>query len=250
MEHTRVELAGVPETLLWNLYQRATEARRPDRVLDDPWAVELVDRIDYPFAERFGSGSLGQWQALRASRFDLEVRRFLADTPVATRSRTGEGSRRRSAEGPWALGRWVASHSRRVRAATSRRGWWGVGGGQVAEGLEVPGRLAARACARPTPCGSTTGEAQLEDRVERRVGGRRAPRRAAGPPRPRHGAQRQPAAEVDVAEVVEGERDGVQLGVALEQPAVDGLVVLVRAPAHEGVHRQAVRADDEAEPSS
>lgn len=91
MEHTKVELSGVPETLLWNLYQRATEARRPDRVLDDPWAVELVDRIDYPFAETFGSGGLGQWQALRASRFDLEVRRFLADTPGGTVVALGEG---------------------------------------------------------------------------------------------------------------------------------------------------------------
>ena len=59
MEHTRVELAGGPETLLWNLYQRATEARRPDRV--------------------------------RASRFDLEVRRVLADTRAAPWLRSARG---------------------------------------------------------------------------------------------------------------------------------------------------------------
>jgi hypothetical protein len=35
-----VELEGVPETLLWTLYHRATEARRPDAVLRDPKAVE------------------------------------------------------------------------------------------------------------------------------------------------------------------------------------------------------------------
>lgn len=67
----RAELGGVPETLLWTLYHRALEARRPDGVLDDPLAVELVDRIDHPFAERFGEGGGGvmaQWQALRVRR--------------------------------------------------------------------------------------------------------------------------------------------------------------------------------------
>ena len=44
----------MPETLLWTLYHRAEEARRPDAVLQDPLAVELVDRIDYPFDARFG----------------------------------------------------------------------------------------------------------------------------------------------------------------------------------------------------
>jgi O-methyltransferase involved in polyketide biosynthesis len=50
-----VELVGVPETLLWTLYHRATDARRPDAVLRDPKAVELLDRIDFPFEERFGN---------------------------------------------------------------------------------------------------------------------------------------------------------------------------------------------------
>jgi hypothetical protein len=51
-------LTGVPETLLWALWHG---------VLADPVAVELVDRIDYPFAERFGE-SFGQFQASRPSR--------------------------------------------------------------------------------------------------------------------------------------------------------------------------------------
>jgi O-methyltransferase involved in polyketide biosynthesis len=52
----KVELGGVPETLLWTLYQRSIEARRPDAILADPRAVALVDELDYPFAERFGGG--------------------------------------------------------------------------------------------------------------------------------------------------------------------------------------------------
>ena len=47
-------LSGVPETALWTLYHRALAARQG--VLDDPKALELVERIDHPFAERFGRG--------------------------------------------------------------------------------------------------------------------------------------------------------------------------------------------------
>jgi O-methyltransferase involved in polyketide biosynthesis len=87
----KVELGGVPETLLWTLYHRAVEARRPDAVLHDPEAVELVERIDFPFEQRFGSGGLGQWQALRVRCFDREVRRFLAAHPDGTVVALGEG---------------------------------------------------------------------------------------------------------------------------------------------------------------
>jgi O-methyltransferase involved in polyketide biosynthesis len=88
----KVELAGVPETLLWTLWHRAVEARRPDAVLADPLAIQLADQIDYPFAERFGETALmAQWQALRAKRFDLEVRRFLDAHPDGTVVALGEG---------------------------------------------------------------------------------------------------------------------------------------------------------------
>jgi O-methyltransferase involved in polyketide biosynthesis len=88
-----VELTGVPETMLWTLYYRATEARRSDAVLRDPKAVELVDAIDYPFEERFGRAVewQAQWQALRARRFDSEVRRFLSAHPAGTVVALGEG---------------------------------------------------------------------------------------------------------------------------------------------------------------
>ena len=46
----------------------------------------------------------------------------------------------------------------------------------------------------------------------------------------RDGVQREPPVEVDVAEMVDGERDAVHLQVALEQPAVDRGVVLVGVP--------------------
>ncbi len=88
-----VDLQGVPETLLWNLYFRATEARRPDAVLRDPRAVELIDSIDYPFVQRFGKANplQAQAQALRALAFDLQVMDFLDRSPDATVVALGEG---------------------------------------------------------------------------------------------------------------------------------------------------------------
>ena len=91
-EGTAIQLEGVSETTLWTLHHRASEAARPDRVLHDPMAVELVDAIDFPFEARFGSSSTwSQWQALRARTFDREVRRFLHDHPDGTVIALGEG---------------------------------------------------------------------------------------------------------------------------------------------------------------
>ncbi|MEU6851183.1 class I SAM-dependent methyltransferase [Actinacidiphila alni] len=87
----KVELEGVPETLLWNLYNRAAEAGRSGRrLLEDPLAVELVERIDYPF-ERFGGAAMAQWHALRVRCLDDEVRRFVAQHPDGLVIALGEG---------------------------------------------------------------------------------------------------------------------------------------------------------------
>ena len=74
-----VRLDPVPETLLWTLWHRAVEARRTDSVLDDPLAVELVERIDFPFAERFGDGEGLETQLWRVD--DGRVRWVSVDFP-------------------------------------------------------------------------------------------------------------------------------------------------------------------------
>jgi O-methyltransferase involved in polyketide biosynthesis len=87
-----LQLEDVSETTLWTLYHRACEAARPDCVLHDPMAVELVKTIDFPFEERFGASTTwSQWQALRARTFDREIRRFLCDHDEATVVALGEG---------------------------------------------------------------------------------------------------------------------------------------------------------------
>jgi O-methyltransferase involved in polyketide biosynthesis len=87
------ELDGVPETALWTLWFRSLAARGPKPLLHDPMAIEVVERIDYPFEERFGKlfPAHAQIQALRVLTFDREVKRYIADHPDATVVALGEG---------------------------------------------------------------------------------------------------------------------------------------------------------------
>jgi O-methyltransferase involved in polyketide biosynthesis len=83
------ELGGVPETLLWPLYNRASEARRADSVLKDSLALKLADSIDYPFEKQFGPPD--EAHVLRALRFDDQVRLYLKEFPETTVVALGEG---------------------------------------------------------------------------------------------------------------------------------------------------------------
>jgi O-methyltransferase involved in polyketide biosynthesis len=88
MERIAVDLSGIPETLLWNLGRRAAAARTRKPLLQDPRAVEIVDRLDYDF----GDASRGAgWQAVRVATFDAAIRRFLARHPSGTVVALGEG---------------------------------------------------------------------------------------------------------------------------------------------------------------
>jgi O-methyltransferase involved in polyketide biosynthesis len=86
-------LSGVPEALLWTLYNRAYEAGRRYPVLDDPVALRLLEDLDYPFEERFGRPNPfhSQAQGLRSRCFDLAVQEYLADRPRATVVALGDG---------------------------------------------------------------------------------------------------------------------------------------------------------------
>jgi O-methyltransferase involved in polyketide biosynthesis len=86
------DLRGVPETLLWNLFHRSVAARDPG-TLADPKAVELVERIDYPF-DRWETRYVAwaaRWHASRVRTFDEEIERFLARHPAGTVVALGEG---------------------------------------------------------------------------------------------------------------------------------------------------------------
>lgn len=86
---TRPDLSGVPETMLWPLWNRACESLRPDGLIRDPVAVSLVERIDYPFRQRFGRPSV--LHAVRARFFDDVVLAHLREHPEAAVVALGEG---------------------------------------------------------------------------------------------------------------------------------------------------------------
>lgn len=82
-------LTGVSETALLTLQVRASEARRPDSILEDPMAIKLVDSIDFDFA-KFGP-TRRQDMALRSLAFDQATRKYLVNHPAATVVALAEG---------------------------------------------------------------------------------------------------------------------------------------------------------------
>ena len=92
-------LEGVSETALFTLWCRASEAARPDSIIDDAQAVRILERIDYPYPERFGEAN--QIYAIRALTFDSVVRSFLREHPDGTVVALAEGLQ----TSYWRLGR-------------------------------------------------------------------------------------------------------------------------------------------------
>ncbi|PRI15682.1 class I SAM-dependent methyltransferase [Mycobacterium shigaense] len=81
-------LDGISETALLTLHQRATEAARPDGIIDDPMAIALHRRLDFDY-QRFGRTH--QVTAWRALAFDDAARRYLDAHPRAAVVALAEG---------------------------------------------------------------------------------------------------------------------------------------------------------------
>ncbi len=81
-------LEGVSATTLWTLHNRGTEARRSDGVIRDPWAVSLLDSIDYDY-RKFGKPN--QSHPLRALAFDAAATEYLKAHPRASVVALAEG---------------------------------------------------------------------------------------------------------------------------------------------------------------
>lgn len=81
-------LEGVSATTLWTLSNHAREARRSDGVIRDPWAVALLDAIDFDYG-KFGRPM--QAHALRGRTFDIETRDYLSSHPKAAVVALAEG---------------------------------------------------------------------------------------------------------------------------------------------------------------
>src|SRR3978361_434816 len=81
-------LEGVSATTLWTLHNRGSEAKRSDGVIRDPWAVTLLDAIDYDYL-KFGKPN--QSHGLRAVAFDAAARDYLGTHAGASVVALAEG---------------------------------------------------------------------------------------------------------------------------------------------------------------
>src|SRR5512134_3889052 len=76
-------LEGVSETLLMTLYARARESQRPDAMIKDDLAVEMVNRIDRDFSRLRMQRHDEVAVIMRMRKFDSHACSFLARAPHA-----------------------------------------------------------------------------------------------------------------------------------------------------------------------
>ena len=82
-------LNQVPETMLWTLHNRASEALRPDGILVDQKALAIYRSLDYDYEKAFGAADGSHAQ--RSLIFDKELRAFLDEAPNGVIINLGEG---------------------------------------------------------------------------------------------------------------------------------------------------------------
>lgn len=86
---TNPNLTGVPETMLWTLHNRASEASRPDGVVKDDKCLEIYQALDYDYERSFGKAEPSH--GVRSAVFDEHVRNFIEAHPNAVIVNLGEG---------------------------------------------------------------------------------------------------------------------------------------------------------------
>lgn len=82
-------LRDVPETMLWPLHNRASEAARPDGCLRDDKCLEIYRALDYDYERSFGPAEPSH--GVRSQLFDERIRAFLAQHPNGVIVNLGEG---------------------------------------------------------------------------------------------------------------------------------------------------------------
>ena len=85
----KTNLSGVPETTLWPLHNRASEAARPDGCIRDEKCLEIYRAIDYDYMRSFGRAEPSH--GVRSQLFDARLRAFLRTHPDAVIVNLGEG---------------------------------------------------------------------------------------------------------------------------------------------------------------
>lgn len=89
MTKQTIQIADVPETMLWTLHNRAYEASHPNHIINDPKCLEIYQALNYDYEKSFGKpdGSHG----VRSFIFDEKIREFLKLHPDGVIVNLGEG---------------------------------------------------------------------------------------------------------------------------------------------------------------
>ena len=92
MKHSTNALQYVPETLLYTLYMKYRESKRPSGKIQDPRYEEIISKIDYDFS-RFDDISENDslFQACRTILFDQITRAYIEKNPDAVIVSFGSG---------------------------------------------------------------------------------------------------------------------------------------------------------------
>ena len=85
----RPNLSGVPETMLWALHSRVSEAGRDDGMLHDPEAIRIYRALEYDYEKVFGRAEPSH--AVKSAMFDAELREFLDHYPNGVIVNLAEG---------------------------------------------------------------------------------------------------------------------------------------------------------------
>jgi O-methyltransferase involved in polyketide biosynthesis len=115
-----ITLGPVARTLLVPLWARAAETRRPDGVLRDPKAAEILDAIDFDFTALRGARASQLGCCVRAALVDAWVRDFLARHPTGTVIELGVGLNSRRERLDNGLAHWVELDLPEVTALRER----------------------------------------------------------------------------------------------------------------------------------
>ena len=80
----KVNITGVPETMVQTLYARAKETRKQNAKFKDEIAVEIVEKLDYDFSKAEKDAAMSSGVIARTILLDQMVGAFLEEYPDAT----------------------------------------------------------------------------------------------------------------------------------------------------------------------
>lgn len=78
MDNEKISIGGVPETMLQTMYARAKETKKPNAVIHDEKAVEIVSRIDYDFSLADKDAAMSTGVIARTVLLDRMVSSYLS----------------------------------------------------------------------------------------------------------------------------------------------------------------------------